>query len=276
MRKLAASKKAGEAAAAEKALRAAEAGLASAQAELTAAGHAVETAVARAHRAGASRQVSSGRQGRGRAGQARCGQAGGAVEVRSLGKGGARAAGRVHRDSQAHDAAEEAQLDLSPVSVFISRKTQRLYIRKNNMPVFEAPVTSATRISLSARSCSRLWSTMGHPAQCAGTWFRCTRMRRISSPPSPPRKAKPKSLMPKHRPPTLPAHRPRFARLPNAGSAGAHLGGGAAGLVADHFGRRSAQRNGQGHRFHRGHERRTARRPHLAAQAQQQRRRMGG
>ena len=41
----------------------------------------------------------------------------------------------------AHDASEEAQLDLSPVSVFISRKTQRLYVRKNNMPVFEAPVT---------------------------------------------------------------------------------------------------------------------------------------
>ena len=43
--------------------------------------------------------------------------------------------------AKARDAADEAQLDLSPVSVFISRKTQRLYIRKNNMPVFEAPVT---------------------------------------------------------------------------------------------------------------------------------------
>ena len=42
--------------------------------------------------------------------------------------------------AKARDGAEEAQLDLSPVSVFISRKTQRLYVRKNNMPVFEAPV----------------------------------------------------------------------------------------------------------------------------------------
>ncbi len=42
--------------------------------------------------------------------------------------------------AKARDAAEEAKLNLSPVSVFISRKTQRLYVRKNNMPVFEAPV----------------------------------------------------------------------------------------------------------------------------------------
>jgi hypothetical protein len=43
--------------------------------------------------------------------------------------------------AQAHDASEEAGQDLSPVSVFISRKTQRLYIRRNNMPVYEGPVT---------------------------------------------------------------------------------------------------------------------------------------
>ncbi len=39
------------------------------------------------------------------------------------------------------DAAEAAQQNLSPVSVFISRKMQRLYIRKGNQPVFEGPVT---------------------------------------------------------------------------------------------------------------------------------------
>jgi hypothetical protein len=37
-------------------------------------------------------------------------------------------------------AAEEAKHNLLPVSVLISRKSQRLYIRKNNVPVFEAPV----------------------------------------------------------------------------------------------------------------------------------------
>ena len=30
---------------------------------------------------------------------------------------------------------------MSPVSVFISRKTQRLYIRQSFQPVFESPVT---------------------------------------------------------------------------------------------------------------------------------------
>ena len=40
----------------------------------------------------------------------------------------------------ANEAAEEAKQNTSPVSVFISRKTQRLYVRKANLPVFEAPV----------------------------------------------------------------------------------------------------------------------------------------
>jgi hypothetical protein len=43
--------------------------------------------------------------------------------------------------SQAADAAEAAKQNTSPVSVFISRKTQRLYIRRGNIPVFESPVT---------------------------------------------------------------------------------------------------------------------------------------
>ena len=43
--------------------------------------------------------------------------------------------------SRAADAAETAKQNTSPVSVFISRKTQRLYIRRGNVPVFESPVT---------------------------------------------------------------------------------------------------------------------------------------
>ena len=39
------------------------------------------------------------------------------------------------------EAAEEANRKTSPVSVFISRKTQRLYIRQGYLPVFEGPVT---------------------------------------------------------------------------------------------------------------------------------------
>ena len=43
--------------------------------------------------------------------------------------------------SRAADAAETAKQNTSPVSVFVSRRTQRLYIRKGNAPVFESPVT---------------------------------------------------------------------------------------------------------------------------------------
>ena len=42
--------------------------------------------------------------------------------------------------SLALDASEEARLNLTPVSVFISRKTMRLYVRKANHPVYEGPV----------------------------------------------------------------------------------------------------------------------------------------
>ena len=40
----------------------------------------------------------------------------------------------------AAQAAEEAARRTFPVSVFVSRKTQRLYVRKGNHPVFEGPV----------------------------------------------------------------------------------------------------------------------------------------
>ncbi len=42
--------------------------------------------------------------------------------------------------NRAIEAAEAAKQNTSPVSVFISRKTQRLYIRRGNEPVFEGPV----------------------------------------------------------------------------------------------------------------------------------------
>jgi pyruvate/2-oxoglutarate dehydrogenase complex dihydrolipoamide acyltransferase (E2) component len=41
----------------------------------------------------------------------------------------------------AAEAARQAALDLEPVSVFISRKTQRVYIRQGFQPVLESPVT---------------------------------------------------------------------------------------------------------------------------------------
>jgi hypothetical protein len=41
----------------------------------------------------------------------------------------------------AAEAARKAVLDLDPVSVFISRKTQRLYVRQAFQPILESPVT---------------------------------------------------------------------------------------------------------------------------------------
>jgi hypothetical protein len=41
----------------------------------------------------------------------------------------------------AAEAARKAALDLEPVSVFISRKTQRLYVRQAFQPILESPVT---------------------------------------------------------------------------------------------------------------------------------------
>jgi multidrug efflux pump subunit AcrA (membrane-fusion protein) len=42
---------------------------------------------------------------------------------------------------RADQAAEDATRRTFPVSVFVSRKTQRLYVRKGNQPIFEGPVT---------------------------------------------------------------------------------------------------------------------------------------
>lgn len=140
--KLAASKKAAEAAAAEKALHGAEAGLAQAEAEVKAAEHAVETAgpAERAAQAQAAQAQALAKveAARGKLDAAKL-EAHARAEDASKAEEEVRAA--TMATAIAHDASEEAQLNLSPVSVFVSRKTQRLYIRKNNLPIFEAPVT---------------------------------------------------------------------------------------------------------------------------------------
>jgi hypothetical protein len=41
----------------------------------------------------------------------------------------------------AHDAATEAKSKTLPISVFVSRKTQRFYVRQGYVPVFEGPIT---------------------------------------------------------------------------------------------------------------------------------------
>jgi L,D-transpeptidase-like protein len=58
------------------------------------------------------------------------------VAERATAEADAAAAAKV----EAVQAAEEAARKSLPVSVFVSRKTQRLYIRKGNYPIFEGPV----------------------------------------------------------------------------------------------------------------------------------------
>lgn len=140
--KLAATKKAAEAAIAEKALKAAEAGLASAQTELEAAGRAVETAGSPER---SEQRQSAKSQAAAKLEAARAKLAAVKLEADAKADAFAKAEQELQAataaTAKAHDAAEEAQLDVHPTSVFISRKTQRLYVRKNYTPVFEAPVT---------------------------------------------------------------------------------------------------------------------------------------
>jgi hypothetical protein len=139
--KQAASKKASEAGAAEKAVRAAEAALANAQADLKSAEHAVETADTPERTAKAQTQKNQA-TAKVEAAQAKLDAAKPDAQSKS------EASDKAEKEAQAaaaeaaaaHDASEEARLDQSPISVFISRKTQRLYVRKNYIPVYEAPV----------------------------------------------------------------------------------------------------------------------------------------
>jgi hypothetical protein len=67
------------------------------------------------------------------------------VDVEPKAEAAARARAEVKAAEEAkitaQDAAQEAMRKMSPVSVFISRKTQRLYIRQAFQPVLEMPVT---------------------------------------------------------------------------------------------------------------------------------------
>ncbi len=139
--KLAASKRAAEASAAEKSLHSAEAGLAEAEAELKAAERAIETGPA--ERAGQAQAAKA--QALAELDAARVKLDGAKLEAQAKTEAASKA-GEEERAATiataiAHDASEEAQQNLSPVSVFISRKSQRLYVRKNNLPVYESPVT---------------------------------------------------------------------------------------------------------------------------------------
>jgi hypothetical protein len=68
----------------------------------------------------------------------------------------------------AAEAARKAALDLEPVSVFISRKTQRLYVRQAFQPILESPVTIRDPLARSARMSSLLSSAQAATSTCDG------------------------------------------------------------------------------------------------------------
>lgn len=138
--KAASSKKASDAAVAEKAVKAAEGSLAAAEAEVKAAEHALEAATSPER---TSQAQTLKEQALARVDAARTKFEAAKLDAQAKTEAAAQAERELNAATAAtaiaHDASEEAQLNLSPVSVFISRKAQRLYIRRNNQPVFEAP-----------------------------------------------------------------------------------------------------------------------------------------
>jgi hypothetical protein len=146
--KAVANRKSAEAAPAVKALRVAEANLGKAEEQLKAAERALESATADTA-PDAAKKVELATAAKDKA-SARLGEAQAQLEAaRQQAQAKSEAASRAAEDLKvaeaardaAAEAAEEANRKTSPVSVFISRKTQRLYIRQGYLPVYEGPVT---------------------------------------------------------------------------------------------------------------------------------------
>ncbi len=138
--RLAASKKAAEALAAARALQIAEGNLAKAEADVKAVDQAIEKAPPErnAELAEAKAQALSKFNAAQSQLDAAKSQAQAKAEAVAQAQEEAKAADATL--AAAMDASEEARLNLAPVSVFISRKTMRLYVRKANHPVYESPV----------------------------------------------------------------------------------------------------------------------------------------
>lgn len=138
----AATRAASEAAAAARLLRAAEAGLAGAE-------RALQDAERRLEKAATPKIKEHAETAKARA-LARVEQVQSQLQATRLKEQARRDAGEraseeakaaaAAKDRAAQDAEEAARKTL-PVSVFISRKTKRLYVRKGNYPIFEGPVT---------------------------------------------------------------------------------------------------------------------------------------
>ena len=145
--KAAAARKAAEAAPAVKTLRAAEANVAKAAELLKGAERAaLETASSPASTPESTKQAELAKE----KAEARVAETNAQLETaKTQAQAKTDAAARAGEEAKAAEAtrdaavevAEAANLKTSPVSVFVSRKTQRLYIRQGYLPVFEGPVT---------------------------------------------------------------------------------------------------------------------------------------
>ena len=138
--RLAASKSATEAASAARSLQAAESNFAKADADVKAVGQALDQAAPDkvAQLAEAKAQALSKLNGAQTQLDTAKAQAQSKADAAVQAEADVKAADAAL--AAALDASEEARLNLAPVSVFISRKTMRLYVRKANHPVYEAPV----------------------------------------------------------------------------------------------------------------------------------------
>jgi chemotaxis protein histidine kinase CheA len=137
-----AAKRAAEAAPAVRLFEAAEANFAKAEADAIAAEQALETAslferneIGKTANARAAVQMEAARA------QLETAKAQAQVKMNAASQAGEEAKAAAAAMNQAVETAETAKQDASPVSVFVSRKAQRLYIRKGNYPVFEGPLT---------------------------------------------------------------------------------------------------------------------------------------
>jgi hypothetical protein len=143
--KRAAARKASEAAPAVKQLRGAEAGLAKAEAALQAAERAIESAAGAPDKPEALQRAEEAKvKAAAKLTEARAQLEAAKAQAQAKTAEAARAAEEATAAEDARglaaEAASEASLKTSPVSVFVSRKTQRLYIRKAYQPLFESPV----------------------------------------------------------------------------------------------------------------------------------------
>jgi hypothetical protein len=134
-------KRAAEAAAAVRLLEAAKASFAKAEADVTAAEQTPETVdlaggeqKGNAVKANAVARIEAARA------QLETAKAQAEAKMNAASQAGKEANTAAAVMNQAADAAEMAKQDASPVSVFISRKMRRFYIRKGNYPVAEGPV----------------------------------------------------------------------------------------------------------------------------------------